>query len=48
MLLEAPTAQAARGFLVFGGFTHFSDAEFHLVSQISELLKHAEEMPTLY
>jgi len=48
MLFEAPSAEAVRDVLVFGGFTHFVDAELHLVSPISELLKHADEMPTLY
>ena len=48
MLFEAPSAEAVRDVLVFGGMTHFLDVEFHLVTPVSELLKHADEMPTLY
>jgi hypothetical protein len=48
MLFEAPSAEAVRDILVFGGLTHFLDLEFHLVTPVSELLKHADEMPTLY
>jgi hypothetical protein len=48
MLFEAPTAEAVRDVMVFSGMTHFLDAEFHLVTPVSELLKHADEMPTLY
>jgi hypothetical protein len=48
MLFEAPNAEAVRDLLVIAGFTHFLDIEFYLVTPIDELLKHADEMPTLY
>lgn len=48
MLFEAPNAEAVRDFLVVGGFTHFLDLEFYLVTPINEILKHADEMPTLF
>ena len=48
MLFEAPNAEAVRDFLVVAGFTHFLDFEFHLVTPIAEILKHADEMPTLF
>lgn len=48
MLFEAPNAEAVRDFLVVAGFTHFLDFEFHLVTPIVEILKHADEMPTLF
>ena len=48
MLFEAPNAEAVRDVLVFGGFGYFLELEFHLVTPTSELLKHADEMPTLY
>lgn len=47
MLFEAPNAEAVRDVLVFSGLTHFLETEFHLVTPISELLKHADEIPTL-
>jgi hypothetical protein len=48
MVLEAPTAEAARDFLVRGGFMHFTDMEFHLVTPVEELLRHADQFPTVY
>jgi hypothetical protein len=48
MLFEAPNAEAVRDLLVRVGFTHFLDIEFHLVTPIKEILKHADEMPTLF
>lgn len=48
MLFEAPNAEALRDLLVLAGFTHFLSIEFYLVTPINELLKHADEMPTLY
>jgi hypothetical protein len=48
ILFEAKSAEAVRDYLVQGGYSHFSRLEFHLVTPISELLKHADEMPTIY
>jgi hypothetical protein len=48
MLLEAPTAEAARDFLVEAGYLHYTENEFHLVTPVDELVKMAENMPTLY
>lgn len=48
LLLEAPNAEAARDFLVQGGYTHFTECEFHLAMPVSEILKHVDEMPTIY
>jgi hypothetical protein len=47
-LLEAPTAEAVRDFLVQGGYMHFTDMRFHLVTPVEELIKHADEMPTIF
>ena len=46
--LEAPNAEAVRDYLAQGGYTHFSNLEFHLVTPIEELLKSSEEFPTTY
>ena len=46
--LEAPNAEAVRDYLTQGGYTHFSNLEFHLVTPIEELLKSSEEFPTTY
>jgi hypothetical protein len=48
MVLEAPTAEAARDLLVRGGFMHFTDMEFHLVTPIAEILQYADQFPTIY
>lgn len=48
MLFEAPNAEAVRDFLVIAGFTYFLDLEFYMVTPIDQLLKHADDMPTLY
>jgi hypothetical protein len=48
MLFEAPNAEAVRDFLLMAGFGHFLDLEFHLVTPIDQLLKHIDDMPTLY
>jgi hypothetical protein len=48
MLLEAPTAEAVRDLVLFAGFGYFLDFDFHLVSPIAELLKHADDFPTIY
>jgi hypothetical protein len=48
MLFEAPNAEAVRDFPVVAGFTHFLDFEFHLVTPIDDILKHADETPALF
>lgn len=48
MLLEAPNAEAVRDLLMIAGFGHFLEMEFYLVTPIDQLLKHIEDMPTLY
>lgn len=48
MLFEAPNAEAVRDLLVRAGFSHFLELDFHLVTPIAEILKYADEMPTLY
>ena len=30
------------------GFMHFTDMEFHLVTPVEELLRHADQFPTVY
>ena len=47
-LFEAPNAEAVRDLLVRAGSTHYLELSFHLVTPIAEILKHADEMPTLY
>jgi hypothetical protein len=48
MLFEGPTAESVRDLLLRGGFAHFLDINFYLVTPIAEVLKHADEMPTLF
>lgn len=48
MIFEAPNAEAVRDLLVMAGFPYFLDLEFYLVTPIDQLLKHVEDMPTLY
>ena len=48
MLFEAPDAETVRDIFVEAGFIYFLDAEMHLVSQISDLLKGADKFPTIY
>jgi hypothetical protein len=47
-LFEAPNAEAVRDLLVRGGFMHFVDMEFHLVTPIEELAKNIDKFPTIY
>jgi len=47
-LFEAKSAEAVRDYLVQAGYTHYTRTEFYLVTPVSELLKHADEMPTIY
>ncbi len=48
MLFDAPNAEAVRDLLVMAGFSYFLDSEFYLVTPIGQLLKHIEDMPTIY
>jgi hypothetical protein len=48
MLMEVPSAEAARDYLVRAGFMHFTEMEFHLVTPIEELMQRVDEIPTLY
>jgi len=48
MLFEAPTAEAARDLLAESGLIAFLDLTLHLVTPISDLLKLADKMPTIY
>lgn len=48
MSLDAPNAEAARDFLVRGGFFHFTEMEFYFVTPMDELAKHVDEFPTIY
>jgi len=48
LLLEAPTAETVRDFLVKGGFFHFLDHEFYMLTPVADLLKQAQNIPTIY
>ena len=48
LLLEAPSAETVRDFLVQGGFFHFLDNEFYMVTPISDVLKAAANVPTIF
>ena len=48
MLLEARTAESVRDFLVEAGLFHFLDSEFYLTTPINDLLKMAQNIPTIY
>jgi hypothetical protein len=48
MLFEALTAEDVRDIVLMAGFGYFLDMTFHLVTPIDVLLKHAEDMPTIY
>lgn len=48
MLFEAPSAEAVRDLLYKGGLFHFGELEFHLVTSVDDLLKKADDFPTLY
>ncbi|MGA2681715.1 MAG: hypothetical protein ABSF44_07955 [Candidatus Bathyarchaeia archaeon] len=48
MLFEAPSAEAVRDLVTMAGFLYFLDFDFHLVTPISEVLKLADKMPTIY
>jgi hypothetical protein len=48
MLLEAPSAEAVRDFLMQAGFFHFLDMEIYLVTPIADLVKDIDRVPTIY
>jgi hypothetical protein len=48
LLLEAPTAEAARDFVFDAGFVHFTEMEFFLVTPVAELLQRAADMATIF
>ena len=48
MLFEASNAEAVRDYLTQGGCVHYLNMDFHLVTPIAELLKRADEFPTIY
>ena len=48
ILFEAATAEAVRDLLFEGGFLHYVDLNFHLVTPLDELMQRAEQFPTLY
>ncbi len=48
MLLEAPSAEAVRDFLVQAGLFHFLNNELYLTTPIMDLLKSAQNIPTIY
>ncbi len=48
MLFEAPTAEAVRDLVTMAGFVYFLDFNFHLVTPIADIMKHVDEMPTIF
>ena len=44
-MIEAPSAEAVRDFLFQGGFAHFLELDFHLVTPVEELLHHMDQLP---
>lgn len=48
LMLEAPTAEAARDFVFEVGFIHFTEMEFFLVTPVAEMVSRAGEMPMVY
>jgi hypothetical protein len=48
MLFEASNAEAVRDYLLLGGYTHYLNMNLHLVTPIADLLKRADEFPTVY
>ena len=48
LLLEAGSAEAVRDFMVQAGMFHFLDSEFYLVTPVADLLKMAQNIPTIY
>jgi hypothetical protein len=48
VLLEAPTAEAARDFVFEAGFMHYTDMEFFMVTPVAELIQRSADVPTVY
>ena len=48
MLFDSPSAEAVRDYLNQGGYAHFSNFSFHLVTPVAEVLKQVEHFPTIY
>ncbi len=48
MVLEAPSAEAVRDFIIRGGFLHFLDNDLYLATPVAEIMKHAEDIPTIF
>jgi hypothetical protein len=48
VLFEASNAEAVRDYLMQAGYTHYLNLNFHLVTPVAELLKRADEFPTIY
>jgi hypothetical protein len=48
LVLEAPSAETVRDFVVRAGHFHYLDMELYLVTPISDLLQHMDEVPTIY
>ena len=47
-LFETPNAEAVRDYLYRGGYAHFLELDFHLVTPIADLLKRMDEFPTVF
>ena len=47
-LFEAPNAEAVRDYRYRSGQAHFLELDFHLITPISELLSHMDQMPTIH
>ncbi|QQG48761.1 MAG: hypothetical protein HY247_00080 [archaeon] len=48
LLLEGPSGETVRDFLIQGGFFHLLDSEFYFVTPIADLLKASAGMPTIF
>ena len=48
LLLEAPSAEAARDFVARAGFVQFTDMEFYLTTPVAELYRQIDDLPTVY
>ncbi len=47
-MLDAPTAESARDFVIQAGLMHFTDMDFYIVTPVVELLKQVEKIPTIF
>ncbi len=48
LVLDAPTAEAARDFVYDAGFMQFTSMEFFLVRPVAEVIQAAGEIETVY